>query len=111
MAWKNLVAHKVTLGYLNLRYGVSITALLKDPMIRELPFYNQEAPPDMLRQDVNKFAGEFITYLANLNFTLESGKTLNSADRDLLETAIDGGNPASGLGDVVDANFLFSDGE
>lgn len=110
MAWKNLLAHKVTLGYLNLRYGVSIVDLRKDPMICSLPFYLQDTAPEMLRRHIHKFSGEFTTYLAGLDFALDSGKTLNSADRDLLETAMNGNNPASALGDAVADNFLFSEG-
>lgn len=109
MAWKKLVAHKITLGYLSLKYGIPIADLMKDPPISQLPFYDREASEDGLRRDLDKFAGAFTTYLANLDFELEAGTTLNSVDSDLLETALGKGSHVSQLGDAVKRHFRISD--
>lgn len=109
VAWKNSVAHKVTFGYLEMRYSIPTADLLRDLRIRELPFYNED--PAFLPLDVGVFAGEFTKYLASMDFEREEGKTFDHAYGALFSAGMEGENRCSTLGDAVDSNFRFVDEE
>jgi len=109
LSWSNSVAHKVTFGYLEMRYSIPTAVLLKDPQIKNLPFYNDD--PAVLPLDVGVFAGEFTKYLVSLDFKREKGQTFEGAYQALFSAGMKGGNKCSTLGDAVDANFRFVDEE
>ena len=107
MAWNNSVAHKVTLGYLEMRYSIPTSDLLKDPLIESLPFYDDD--PALRTLGVRVFAGEFTKYLVSMNFDREEGQTFDVAYRGMLSTGMEGENRCSTLGDAVDEHFRFTD--
>lgn len=111
MAWQNTIANKVTMIYLNLKCNMSIEDLQKDPQIKDLPFFNQDASGGMNDNDIKLFAGEFTTYLIKMKFTPEDGKDEDAAYDDILAVCSDGGKNASDIGEAVNDNYKFIDEE
>lgn len=107
MVWENRLAHKVTLGYLKLRYSLPDFYLHADPLIKELPFHNDVTEFEDL--SVNVFAGEFVSYLVGMQLALEEGTTVDNAYGALVVAGRKGDEAVSTLGDVVDAHFRFLD--
>ena len=109
MAWDNSVAHKVTVGYLEMRYSIPAADLLKDPLIESLPFYNDD--PAFRPLGVRVFAGEFTKFLASMDFKREEGRTFDGAYEGIFSAGMKGENACSTLGDAVDSHFSFVDEE
>lgn len=109
MAWNNSVAHKVTVAYLEMRYSIPTSDLLGDPLIRSLPFYDDD--PAFRPLGVRVFAGEFTKFLANMDFKREEGTTFDAAYDGIYSAGMKGDNACSTLGDAVNRHFSFVDEE
>ena len=106
MAWKNTVAHKLTIGYLKRRYKLDSCFLLKNPAIEEMPFYGE---PPYRHVEAAIFAGELTRFLASMDFPLEDGKDLNGVFNSFVTAAENPNEKISTVGAVVDDHFRFLD--
>lgn len=109
MAWKNLLAHKVTHGYLIMKYSKYAEIIHADPVISDMPFYNPEASSGMRERSIKLFVGKFVKYLIASRYNLETGKSHDTAFTEITQAALKGDKKLSTLGSVVNDNYKFKD--
>lgn len=110
MAWKNTVAHKLSIAYWAIAKEETHEVILADPAIENLTFYNPVISEDLRRSEMRIVVGEFLKHFAQLNIDKEpDGLDVDEAFSQLVDIFTLGKESISASGEVIDAIYQFVD--
>jgi len=105
------LAQKFTATYLQGEYGVSAYDILQTPgmKVRDLRMINYTAGDDIRQVEAMKAAAGLLHFFTSLSMPFEVGGSLQDAFAQLTELIKSGDEAVGALGEVVDANYKFTD--
>ena len=110
MAWKNRLAHKISIAYWAGSRDETYEVILRDPQIKDVSFFNPLISKELRKNEMRIEAGAFIKHFVQLNLTPQpDGTTLSDAFDELVDLFTEGDAIISATGDLIDRCYLFLD--